>query len=113
MRINKVLLKIERKSIQIYKFVSRRLFNERFTVFLKHLGVNVIGKPGFISDDVWIDEVAPELITIKNRAIISKGVTLLVHDYSANPLLKNGEYLFGRGGIVTPYRNSRWSFYRR
>lgn len=98
MKLQKLLLKLERKTIQIYKLVNRGFYNNRFNQYLRHLGVNVLGNPAFISDDIWVDEVAPEFITIKDRVIISKGVTLLIHDYSANPLFETGEYLFGRGG---------------
>ena len=111
MKLKKLQLKLERKYIQIYKMVNRGWFNNRFNLYLKHLGVNVLGNPSFISDDIWVDEVAPEFITIKDRVVISKGVTLLIHDYSANPLFETGDYLFGRGASTASDRNRNWSVY--
>lgn len=31
------------------------------------MGVNVIGDPGFISDDVWIDEVASAICKVQDN----------------------------------------------
>ena len=50
--------------------------------FLRKKGINIFGEPTFISVDVYIDGTDYNLITIEDKVVISREVTLLTHDFA-------------------------------
>ena len=81
-RVQKVALRIKRGSIKLFKFFSRPKYNKLFYQYMRKIGVQMNGEPRFISDDVYLDDMDYSLLTIGEKVTISKGVTLLVHDFS-------------------------------
>lgn len=88
-KTNKILSKFERLIIKVVKIFNRKKYNELFYLHIKHLGVNLNGKPRFIEDNVYFDPV--------DYTKISRNVTFLVHDYSISRpfVLHDNAYLGG------------------
>ncbi|WP_377519782.1 acyltransferase [Priestia megaterium] len=92
----RIFYKLEKKLLKVLKLFSREKFDKQFYKHLKKIGVNLEVNPRFISDDVYLDEVDYSLINIEKNVTISKGVTLLVHDFSiTQPLIIKGEDIQG------------------
>lgn len=92
----RIMFKIKREAIKIVKLVNRPQYNKLFYQLLRDLGVNMGGVPRFISDDVYLDDIDYSLLSIGARVTISKGVTLLVHDFSVTqPLTMKNTNIIG------------------
>ena len=63
-------------------FISAGSYMERNIKYLKKCGVNIHGKPNYISPDVYFDGHDYSKITLSDGCVISKEVFLLTHDYS-------------------------------
>lgn len=81
-RFQRLLEKVIKILLNIVKIFSRSKFQIIFYKYLKYIGINLKGKPQYISSDVFLDEVDYSLITFNNNIVISREVTILVHDYS-------------------------------
>lgn len=96
-RSKRIIFKIKREAIKLVKLVNRPQYNKLFYQLLCDIGVNMGGeKPRFISDDVYLDDMDYSLLSIGARVTISKGVTLLVHDFSVTqPLTMKDANIIG------------------
>lgn len=81
--MNKITKIFYKKMILFTKVFGNNCYQNLWLKYIKSLGVEILGKPRFISDDIWLDPEGYSLIKIGDKATISKGVTILVHDYSA------------------------------
>ncbi|MED3973227.1 acyltransferase [Priestia megaterium] len=90
-RRKRILLKLKRKYLFIFKLVNRNKYMNLFYQHMREMGINMPEQPEFISDDVYLDEVGYSLISIEKGVTISKGVTLLVHDFSVTQPLRTYE----------------------
>lgn len=88
MKLKKVILRVEKYIIKAIKPFNRSKYNKFFYLYLRHAGVDIKGTPRFISDDLYIDEVDLSKLHIEGDVTVSKGVTLLVHDYSVTQPLR-------------------------
>lgn len=102
MRIKKALRIVYRKSICIIKAFNRNTYNKVFFRYLRYVGVDIQDSPYFISDDVYIDDVDPKKIKIEKNVTISRGVTLLVHDFSVSYPLKQRDTSVIGGVLIKP-----------
>lgn len=73
-----------------------------FTALFKEGGVNLNGKPYFISDDVFLDDTGWDKITIEKDVTISKGVTILIHDFSISKPIEVHEEEVWRAYLIAP-----------
>lgn len=84
-RTKRILLKAQRKLLlPCIKLVSRQIFDKAFYSLLRRGGVKLVGEPYFISDDIFLDDTDWSRITIEENVTISKGVTILIHDFSVS-----------------------------
>jgi acetyltransferase-like isoleucine patch superfamily enzyme len=66
--------------------------------FYKMMGVKIKGKV-MIEGNVWIDEVAPEKITIEEDVTIAPGVIIVAHE-GASILLRKFSYPFKTESVI-------------
>lgn len=81
-KIKKILSVIKRKYIKMWSYISVKKYMASYTKYLKKIGVNINGKPKFISPDVYFDGTDYSIIAIGDNVTISREVMLLTHDYS-------------------------------
>lgn len=81
-KIIKCLSVFVRFFIGILEFVHVSLYMKVFTFYLICVGVRVLGKPKYISRDVYFDGSDYSLITLGDNVVISREVMFLTHDYS-------------------------------
>lgn len=81
-----ILQKIILKLFKIVVFASAVLGARRqqrvLYSYLKKSGVNMAGKPNYISPDVDIDTSRKNMVSIDSGVVISKRVIILAHDFS-------------------------------
>ena len=81
-RFKRLSFKLIRLVLNIIRIFSRNKFQIMFYKYLQFIGINLKGMPQYISNDVFLDEVDYSLITLNKNIVISREVTILVHDYS-------------------------------
>lgn len=67
---------------KIMNSISAPRYMKAYVKHLKRLGVNINGKPNYISSDAYFDSHWYSSITLEKDVVISKEVLLLTHDYS-------------------------------
>lgn len=73
------------------ELVRPRLYMMIYGKILRCMGIKFEGKPRYISTKAYFDDF--ELVTLGERAVISKNVTFLTHDYSlTTALIACGEH---------------------
>lgn len=79
--------------LDVVRIFNRNKFQKLFYKYLKFIGISINGEPQYISPDVFLDEVDYSLIEINKDVVISREVTILVHDYSISRAIVaiNGE----------------------
>lgn len=108
--MKRILRKIERMIIKFVKLFDRKKYNNLFYRYIKHLGVNLKGKPRFIEDNVYFDPVDYTKISIEEDTTISRNVTLLVHDYSiSRPFILHDKNVIG-GCLIKPIHLKKGCF---
>lgn len=108
--MKKILRKIEKSSIKIVKAFSRKRYNTLFYSYVKRLGVNLVGTPRFIEDDVYFDPVDYTKITVEKDVTISRNVTFLIHDYSVSqPFMMHDKNVWG-GVLLKPIHLKKGCF---
>ena len=111
MKIKKIFNLIEKKYIFLLQVLSLEASNKKFIKYLGKIGVKIEGKPQFISQDVYIDGTDYNLITIGDKSVISREVTLLTHDFAiSRAKLALEDYLEKEMRIVKPIRIGNNSF---
>jgi acetyltransferase-like isoleucine patch superfamily enzyme len=106
----RIFYKLEKKLLILLKLFSRVKFNKRFYKYLRNIGINLEVDPRFISDDVYLDEMDYSLITIEKNVTISKGVTLLTHDFSITQPLMNHDKNIQGGELLQPIHLKKGCF---
>lgn len=110
-RIKRLFFKLLRFIINIIRLFNRRLYQQIFLIYLKYVGVNIIGKPTYISNDIFLDDIDYSLITIKDGTVISIKVIILVHDYAiTRAFIATGESYNEEISIVKPVTIGRNCF---
>lgn len=108
--MKKILGKFERLIIKVVKIFNRKQYNNLFYSYIRHLGVNLNGKPRFIEDDVYFDPVDYTKILIEEDTTISRNVTFLVHDYSVSqPFILHDKCVSG-GVLIKPIHLKKGCF---
>ena len=81
-KIVKVFYVIERNIIKRIDGFSPRKYMKCYNRYLKKIGINLVGTPRYIHPSVIFDGKGYSKTYIGNNVVISRGVLLLVHDYS-------------------------------
>ncbi len=80
--MNRFFSLLYRKVIKFVNIFDRKKYKLLYVNYLRMLGVKVEGNPRWISDDLFVDPEGYDYITIGDLVTISRGCTILVHDYS-------------------------------
>lgn len=91
-RYIRLFQKMVRKAITGSQLINRNLFQNLLYRYPDWIGVNMLGKPKYIDKSCFFDEVDYGLITISENVVISKDVSILVHDYSISRAIKAIEH---------------------
>ncbi len=79
----------------IFLFFLRKLdgivpqYMDLYTIYLKLIGVKVLGKPRYICSDLKIDSSNFGIISISSDVVISSEVRILTHDYSVSDSIRS------------------------
>lgn len=84
----KILWKIVNKNCGFLNNLSGQLYMNIRVKALKKLGVKINGRPSYIDPSAYFDGEGYYMITLNDGCVISRNVTLLVHDYSITRALK-------------------------
>lgn len=80
--VKKIINKLKKYFIMSIFVFNRDKANELFIKYLKNISINIVGRPTFISMDVYLDGTDYSLITIGDKSVISREVTILTHDFA-------------------------------
>ena len=80
-----------RKMVAPIAHFNAPLYTKIITKHYKRSGMNITGAPYYLCPSIWFDGTDYSLITIENGLSISKNVTVLTHDFSANTVYKELE----------------------
>ena len=81
-KVHRLKLLFISKILRLCKFLSNEKYREISTYYFRECGVVFHGIPKYINYDVDLDLTKPGLIHVGNNTVITKGTTLLTHDYS-------------------------------
>lgn len=95
-KLIKVLSVIYRGIIKLILYVNLDLYMVLYTKYLRKQGIVILGKPKFISNDVYFDGTDYTKISIGDNVTISREVMLLTHDYSITTALASIGEKIGR-----------------
>jgi acetyltransferase-like isoleucine patch superfamily enzyme len=84
-KIKKIIFKIVLIFLKLIQIFSIKWYMYIYIIMLKFIGVNVTGKPKFLSTSIKYDLISK--ISIGDNVVISDDVILLTHDYSINTAL--------------------------
>ena len=84
-KIKKIIFKIVLIFLKLIQIFSIKWYMYFYIILLKFIGVNITGKPKFLSTSIKYDLISK--ISIGNNVVISDDVILLTHDYSINTAL--------------------------
>lgn len=87
-KFKKVLSVLEGKFIKMLLYINTGIYMKHYIKYLKKIGVEIIGTPNYISNDVYFDGKDYKSISIGNNVTISREVMLLTHDYSMYTVVK-------------------------
>lgn len=73
------------KILRFVDFFSPRIYMKFYWALIRHVGVNTLGHPRYISPSVIWDDFSR--IYLGDRCVISKNVIFLTHDYSITTAL--------------------------
>ena len=113
MVLKKIIYNLAKRMIFVFKVTPwlMPIYRWGMLCLLKWMGIKIIGKPRYISNDCYFDGVDYSLITICDEAVISKEVVILTHDYSITRVFKSfGEKLKTDVRIVKPVFIGKNSF---
>lgn len=88
--------------LPIIKIFSRQKFDKAFYSLIRRGGVKLEGNPYFISDDIFLDDTDWSKITIEKNVTISRGVTILIHDFSVSRPIEEHESDVYRAYTIAP-----------
>lgn len=71
-----------RSGIKLFAHLNVNFYMWAYIHYLRWLGVQISGKPKFISSDVYFDGSDYRLISLGDNIVISREVMFLTHDYS-------------------------------
>jgi acetyltransferase-like isoleucine patch superfamily enzyme len=78
--------------------VLRGPFNAPKIALLRRRGAR-IGDPVYISVDVWIDPVFPQLLTVEDNVMIGQGVKIALHEFGRD-CFRAGRVIIRRGAVI-------------
>lgn len=81
-KLFKVIQVIERNIIHKIDGFSPRKYMRFYNSYLKRIGIDIVATPRYIHPSVIFDGKGYSRTHIGNNVVISRGVLLLVHDYS-------------------------------
>lgn len=81
-KLHRIKLLLISKSLRLCKFLSNEKYRRLSNYYFKECGVVFHGIPKYINYDVDFDLTCPGLIHVGNNTVITKGTTLLTHDFS-------------------------------
>lgn len=81
-KLFKVIRVIERSVIHKIDGFSPRKYMKLYNSYLKRIGIDIVAEPRYIHPSVIFDGKGYSKTHIGNNVVISRGVLLLVHDYS-------------------------------
>ena len=87
-RLKKIRNYCYRQIIKPLVLVNGPAYTKKYVKFLKKNGMNIIGTPLYLSSSISFDGSDYGLITLEEGCSISKGVTILTHDFSRNTVYK-------------------------
>lgn len=96
--------------LPLIKIFSRQKFDRAFYQFMRDGGVHMAEEPYFISDDIFLDDVGWDKITIEKDVTVSKGVTILVHDFSISKPIELKEPNVRRAYLIAPVQLNEGCF---
>jgi len=76
----------------------RSPFNSLKIALLRHLGARV-GDRVYISADVWIDPVFPQLLVVEDDVMIGHGVKIALHEFGRDRF-RAGRVILRRGSVI-------------
>lgn len=90
-RIRRAARLVYRSMLKPLSFVNSQLYTRMMSEHLKRNGMNIEGSPFYFSTSIYFDGTDYSLITLGNGISISKNVTFLTHDFSANTVFEGLE----------------------
>jgi acetyltransferase-like isoleucine patch superfamily enzyme len=78
--------------------VLRSPFNAPKIALLRRRGAR-IGRQVFLSADVWIDPVFPQLLTIEDQVLVGQGVRIALHEFGRDRF-RAGRVIIRRGAVI-------------
>ena len=88
-KMKKIWSVMKRKIIMKVMYFNADLYMKLYTNYLRKEGMQIHGKPNYISNDVYFDGKDYSLITLSNNVTISREVMFLTHDYSMHTVSKD------------------------
>ncbi len=87
-RIRKIINLVWRKSLIPLEIINNKWYMHCIISHYRYVGMNIKGIPFYIHSKVHFDGSDYSLITLEEGVSISKNVTFLTHDFSANTVYK-------------------------
>lgn len=81
-KTNRIKLLLISKSLRVCKFLSTKKYRKWAKYYFSECGVVFHGTPKYINYDVNFDLTRSGLIHVGDKTVITKGCTLLTHDFS-------------------------------
>lgn len=78
--------------------VVRSPFNAPKIALLRRRGAR-IGRQVFLSADLWIDPVFPQLLTIEDQVLVGQGVRIALHEFGRDRF-RAGRVIIRRGAVI-------------
>lgn len=83
--VGRLMLMVARLGLRPLELLAPRLYMSLYCPLLALFGLNLKGTPRYISSTAYFDDFAA--ISLGERVVISRGVTLLTHDYALTTAL--------------------------
>ena len=80
--LKRIISRIKRHIIISKSYTNVDKYMKKYTKWLKNNGMDIIGKPKFINNDVYFDGTDYSKIHLGDNVTISREVMILCHDYS-------------------------------
>ena len=100
MKVNKIISRIHRKLIFLLDGVNSKLYMKKYNNWLKKNGVVIANEVKYIHHTVYLDGLDFSKIFLGNNVVISRNVTILIHDFS----IEAGLTSIGEGNLQNEAR---------
>ncbi|MER8500411.1 acyltransferase [Mesorhizobium sp. M0204] len=95
--LKKSFLVVSRRAISLLEYIDVDLYMSAFAWYLKRIGIDLIGKPRYISGSAYFDGADYRKIHLGDNITISREVMFLTHDYSITTALASTGTIIPRG----------------